>query len=102
MWSLDGRWHIAFTVVLKMESAVKKTEVTVSSVVAGVIIAGAADLVLHREKIRQSMRGQEHHYLTNHRGSASRFVHALASQTVTGRLASWAFQRMNPRLESDS
>ena len=76
-----------------------KNEIVMTSVVAGVVVAGATDIVLNFEKIRRSMWGQEQHYLTKNRGPVSRLAHAWASQTAMGRAASWAFQRVAPQLE---
>lgn len=72
----------------------KKSEVTATMVIAGVVIAGTADLMIHHKKIRRSLRGQEQHYATKDRGTVSRLAHALASQTVTGRLLTGALQQV--------
>lgn len=79
----------------------KSSEAKIGAVVAGVLIVGAADIVVHRGKIQQSMRGQEHHYTTKHRGPLSRFGHALASQTFTGKMTSWVAGQVVPALESE-
>jgi hypothetical protein len=73
----------------------KKTEISLAMAAAGVLIAGAADLVIHHEKIRQSLHGQEQHYATRHRGPLTRLAHALAAQTFTGRLVMEARQRLS-------
>lgn len=80
----------------------KKSEAALTAFVAGVVVAGAADIVIHREKIRLSMLGQENHFATKDRGTFSRMAHALASQTATGRALNWAFHQVTPRLESES
>ncbi len=70
-----------------------KPEQTATLVVAGVLIASAADLVLHRDKIRRSLHGQQQHYSTKHRGPVSRLAHAVAAHTFTGRLLGRALER---------
>ena len=72
----------------------KKSEVTAVTVIAGVLVAGTADLVIHHDKIRRSLQGQQQHYATKDRGAVSRLAHALASQTVTGRLLTGALQQV--------
>ncbi len=73
----------------------KKSEVTATVVIAGVVIAGTADLMIHHKKIRRSLRGQEQHYATKDRGAVSRLAYALASQTFTGRLLTTALQQVS-------
>lgn len=72
----------------------KNREKSVTILTAAALVAGAADLVIHSENIRRSMRGQQQHYATRERSALSRFAHALAAQTVTGRVVSAAIRQL--------
>ena len=79
----------------------EKEKKIVSAVVTGLAIAGAVDIIVHRNNIKLSILGQQQHYKTKDRSPISQIAHALASQTSTGRALGWALQRVNPpRLES--
>jgi len=65
-----------------------------SAVAVGFVVAAITDLVIHRQNIRRSLRGQKQHYLTKDRNPIHRLAHALASQTATGQVASEALHKV--------